>query len=136
MTEQFSITPKTFTVAMRGYDREQVDEQIAAMQAALAKARDTVEQLDAQNRKMTNDMTEAQRQLREVDRPSYAGLGARIEQLLRLAEEQASDVVAAATKDAEDSLAQARVEAAQARANAQNEAGELTAAAQRESAEV
>ena len=43
MTEQFSITPKPFTVAMRGYDREQVDEQIAAMQAALAKARAAAE---------------------------------------------------------------------------------------------
>jgi len=29
MTEQFSITPTTFTVVMRGYDREQVDAQIS-----------------------------------------------------------------------------------------------------------
>src|ERR1700712_142499 len=106
MTEQFSITPKPFTVAMRGYDREQVDEQIAAMQAALSKARGAVEQIDGQNAKLKNDLVEAQRQLREVDRPSYAGLGARIEQLLRLAEEQAVEMVAAAPSDADQTLAQ------------------------------
>jgi vacuolar-type H+-ATPase subunit H len=95
-----------------------------------------VEEVDARAMKLAGEVAEAHRQLREVERPSYSGLGSRIEQLLRLAEEQASDVIAAASKDAEEMLAQSRVEAAQARAGAQNEATELTATAQRESAEV
>ena len=99
---------------MRGYDREQVDAQISQLQAALSKARGAVEQLDGKNLKLANELTEAQRQLREVDRPSYAGLGARIEQLLRLAEEQAVEMVAAAQSDADQTLAQARSRGARA----------------------
>src|SRR5512135_1152076 len=121
---------------MRGYDRAQVDDRIHALEASLRDARARVEELDARAMKLSGEVADAHRQLREVERPSYSGLGARIEQLLRLAEEQASDVIAAATKDAEDALAQARVEAAQARAAAQNESAELTANAQRESNEL
>jgi len=127
-------TGQLFQTRISGYDKTQVDERIGALEAALRDARARVEELDSRAMKLAGEVAEAHRQLREVERPSYSGLGARIEQLLRLAEEQASDVIAAATKDADDSLAQARVEAAQARAAAQNEAGELTASAQRESA--
>ena len=96
---------QNFTVVMRGYDKIQVDERISVLEAALRDARARVEEVDARAMKLAGEVAEAHRQLREVERPSYSGLGARIEQLLRLAEEQASDVIAAATKDAEDMLA-------------------------------
>src|SRR3954452_23923969 len=107
---------------MRGFDRAQVKDRIGALESSLRDARARVEELDTRALKLSGEVAEAHRQLREVERPSYSGLGSRIEQLLRLAEEQAGDVIAAATKDAEEALAQARVEAAQARAAAQNEA--------------
>src|ERR1700753_970517 len=116
MTEPYSITPSSFTVVMRGYDREQVDLQINQLHAALSKARSAVEQMDGTHAQLQADLADAQRQLREVDRPSYAGLGARIEQLLRLAEEQAVEMVAAAQSDADQTLAQARSEAHELRA--------------------
>src|SRR5919199_2172006 len=125
-----------FQTRISGYDKTQVDERVAALEGALRDARARVEELDARSMKLSGEVSEAHRQLREVERPSYSGLGARIEQLLRLAEEQASDVIAAATKDADDALAQARLEAAQTRPTAQTEASELLAAAARESAEV
>src|ERR687883_901786 len=96
-----------FQTRISGYDKTQVDERVATLEAALRDARARVEELDAQTMKLAGEVSEAHRQLREVGRPSYAGLGARIEQLLRLAEEQASDVIAAATKDADDALARA-----------------------------
>ena len=113
-------TQQGFQIVMRGYDRSQVDERIHALDAALRDARARVEEVDARAMKLAGEVAEAHRQLREVERPSYSGLGSRIEQLLRLAEEQASDVIAAASKDAEEMLAQSRVEAAQARAAAHN----------------
>ncbi|MFN0284881.1 MAG: DivIVA domain-containing protein, partial [Kineosporiaceae bacterium] len=114
-----------FTRVMRGYDPIQVDERISVLEAALRDARARVEEVDSRAMKLAGEVAEAHRQLREVERPSYSGLGARIEQLLRLAEEQASDVIAAATKDAEDMIAAARVEAAQMRAAAQNESADM-----------
>ncbi len=105
-------SPHGFQIQMRGYDRAQVEERIASLEASLRDARTRVEELDTRALKLSGEVAEAHRQLREVERPSYSGLGSRIEQLLRLAEEQASDVIAAATKEAEEAVAQARVEAA------------------------
>ena len=129
-------TNHVFQIVMRGYDRSQVDDTIDALESQLRTSRERMEELDQRSMKLAGEVAEAHRQLREVERPSYSGLGARIEQLLRLAEEQASDVIAAATKDAEEQLAKTQAEAAQVRAAAQNEAAETTATAQREAAEV
>jgi len=86
---------------MRGYDRVQVDLQIQTLMTALAEARREVETLDARNATLAGDLSEAQRRLRETDRSSYTGLGERIEQLLRSAEEQSTTVINKANADAE-----------------------------------
>ncbi len=130
------LSQQGFQIRTRGYDRDQVDERLAALDVTLREVRGRLEDADARVMTLSGEVAEAQRQLREVERPSYSGLGARIEQLLRLAEEQASDVVAAATKEAEETLAQTRVEAGQVRAAAQNESADLTATAQRETSEL
>jgi DivIVA domain-containing protein len=78
--------PREFVTAMRGYDREQVDEHIRQIDAEVRQHRE-------QAQAMQRELSEARRQIHERDRPAYSGLGARIEQLLRLAEEQATEVV-------------------------------------------
>ena len=75
------------------------------------------------------------RQFHEQERPAYTGLGARIEQLLRLAEEQATEVVQTARSQANEIKAVAKVDAAELRAGAENEATELGANARRETDE-
>ena len=85
-----------FTIAMRGYDRIQVERHIRHMEAALAREEQRAGALEQQIVRLRTELAGAHTQLREVDRPSYSGLGARIEQLLRLAEEQSSDVMAQA----------------------------------------
>src|SRR5271154_3659509 len=67
------------------------------------------------------ELTEAQRQIQEQERPTYSGLGARIEQLLRLAEEQATELVQAARSEANEIKAAAKVDGAELRAGAGNE---------------
>jgi hypothetical protein len=78
-----------------------------------------------------HDLSDAQRQIQEQERPTYSGLGARIEQLLRLAEEQATELVQAARTEANEIKAAAKVDAAELRATAENEAAELRANAKR-----
>ena len=117
--------PREFVTAMRGYDRHQVDEHIRQIQAEVRQHR---EQAQAMHR----ELSEARRQFHEQERPAYTGLGARIEQLLRLAEEQATEVIQAARSEANEIKATAKVNASELRAGAENEASELRANAKRE----
>ena len=80
--------PREFATVMRGYDKHQVDEHIRTLEVEVRQHR---EQAQASRR----ELSEAHRQIQEQERPTYSGLGARIEQLLRLAEEQATELVQA-----------------------------------------
>ena len=71
-------------------------------------------------------------QRRELDRPGIAWPGSRIEQLLRLAEEQVTRIVQESRAAADELRAAAKADAAGLRAAAENEASELRAAARRE----
>jgi DivIVA domain-containing protein len=110
--------PREFVTAMRGYDRHQVDEHIRQIEAEVRQYRE-------QAQAMQRELSEARRQFHEQERPAYTGLGARIGQLLRLAEEQATEVVQTAGSEAGEIKATARVDAAQLRAGAENDATEL-----------
>src|ERR1700733_7288338 len=101
--------PREFVTAMRGYDRQQVDEHIRQIEAEVRQHRE-------QAQAMQRELSEAQRQFHEQERPAYTGLGARIEQLLRLAEEPATEVVQTARTEADEIKATAKVDAAELRA--------------------
>src|SRR5699024_8270140 len=124
----------TFPVVMRGYDRAQVDQRIHSLERQLAEARAQVESLDASTMQMSGELADAQAQLREAEKPSYAGLGARIEQLLRPAEEQSADVLTQATRQAKDITSRAQAAAAELTSRAETEAAELLATARRAAA--
>src|ERR1700743_3041859 len=80
LTSFFEETPpRDFAKVMRGYDPHQVDENIGGRANEVRRHQ---EDAAAPRR----ELTEAQRQIQEQERPTYSGLGARIEQLLRLAE--------------------------------------------------
>jgi len=76
---------RVFDMVLRGYDRHQVDEQIERLENRARQHRDQAQAL-------RRELSVAQRQLREGERPAQAGLGLRIEQLLRLAEELAAEI--------------------------------------------
>src|SRR5882762_9221595 len=117
--------PRDFAKVMRGYDQHQVDEYLKQLDAEMRQHRDQVQALQ-------QELSDAHRQLREQERPTYSGLGSRIEQLLRLAEEQANEILQEARTAANEFNATAKVEAAELRAAAENEAAELRANAKRE----
>src|ERR1700738_5081438 len=85
--------PREFATVMRGYDRHQVDEHIRQVEAEVRTHRE-------QTTTLKRELSEAHRQIQEQERPTYSGLGARIEQLLRLAEEQGTERGQAARAEA------------------------------------
>ena len=85
---------RDFAKVMRGYDQHQVDEYLKQADAEMRQHRDQVQALQ-------QELSDAHRQLREQERPTYSGLGSRIEQLLRLAEEQANEIVGESRSAAE-----------------------------------
>ena len=117
-----------FPTALRGYDRAQVDQHIADLQRVLAETRRQLEASDAEAMRLTGQLTEAQRALSETETPTYAGLGSRIEQLLRSAEEQSTDVVTQATERATSIRSSAEGEAERVLARAEREAADPPAA--------
>src|SRR3712207_1925732 len=96
-----------FPVTRRGYDTTSVDRKVsallrekAALITALEEARTHTSELEQQLRRL--DGTEA---------PTYADLGGRASELLRLAEEQAAEVTAAARTRADEIVRAATAEA-------------------------
>src|ERR1700689_5587812 len=85
--------PREFVTAMRGYDRNQGDEHIRQIEAEVRRHREQAQAIQ-------RELSEARGQFHKQDRPAYTGLGARIEQLLRLAEEQATEGVQTARSEA------------------------------------
>src|SRR5258708_8719145 len=82
----FEETPqRDFARVMRGYDPHQVNEHLKQLDGELRQHRDQVQALHG-------ELADAHRQIQEQERPTYSGLGSRIEQLLPLAEEPATEI--------------------------------------------
>ena len=101
-----------FAITMRGYDRLQVDQRLESLSRQLVEARNEVASLDHRAMTLAVQLAEAQRRLRESDKPTYAGLGSRIEQLLRNAEEQSASILAKANREADSLLTRTRTNVA------------------------
>src|SRR5439155_14290258 len=99
-----AVTRPTFPVVRRGgYDTAAVDRHVQAVSglaASLEQARATITALESR-------LEEATTRLAENENPTYAGLGGRASEMLRLAEEQADDVLVQAKAQAEDIRRQA-----------------------------
>jgi len=104
----------TFDLALRGYDRRQVDEYLDRLEhdlsvaqgdrdAASARIALTEKRLD----ELEAELQAARTELTESNHPTYAGLGKRVEQLLSIAEEEAARLRADAMRDTEEERAAA-----------------------------
>src|SRR5258707_3059394 len=83
----FEETPqRDFARVMRGYDPHQVNEHLKQIDGELHQHRELVQALH-------RELSDAHRQIQEQARPTYSGLDSRIEQLLRLREEQATEIL-------------------------------------------
>jgi len=137
-----------FTIVLRGYERTQVDMFIERLRARIdeltnAATKAKTGTTDARDRinELERKVAEQAKQLDEAAQPTLSGLGTRVEQLLRLAEEQANEHRDESKREAEKLIAAAHleskevVEKARAVATAVKTAAEREAKASRDSAE-
>ena len=118
-----------FPTELRGYKRSEVDSAIAALRGDLIQA--------AKERQgALGEVAELKKELAGLgggeNGPTYAGLGARLEAILRIAEEQSTSLIGQADINAEKLLALAKIDAASALETAAREAERLTSDATNE----
>ncbi len=121
-----------FHVRSRGYDRDQVEryvrkieDQLNAARARsddrgelLERAEARVAELSAELNTLKGRLSDAEAKLRNVEQPSFAGLGDHVAGLLKSAEEQSATLVQKATADAEKMRAEAAAGADKTRSDA------------------
>lgn len=118
-----------FPTELRGYKRSEVDSAIAALRGDLIQAAKERQGALGQVAELKNELAG----LGGGERgPTYAGLGARLEAILRIAEEQSTSLIGQADINAEKLLALAKIDAAAALETAAREAERLTSDATNE----
>jgi DivIVA domain-containing protein len=106
----------TFDLALRGYDRRQVDRYIAQLESELSQFAARRDDALAQNHALAAQVAELQNQMVDVQRrttaekPSYKHLGTRVEQIFGMVEEEAADIRRRAEADAVQFRARAEKE--------------------------
>ena len=90
-----------FSQVMRGYNREEVDRAIKDLRRELISANSTNTEAQKEIKRLSAQVEELSSELDEVGSPTYSGLGHRLENTLRIAEEQATRLIAQADIDAE-----------------------------------
>jgi DivIVA domain-containing protein len=141
-----NTTPPSFTVSLRGYDREEVDEYLDSLADALGRveqAEESARRLQAHVGRLNARIKELEERIRSDTPRSGAALGERIAQLLSEAEQAAVDTVAAAKEEAAQIIAGAEARAVEAEelmrsvtARAEGEARRIEAAARGEASEI
>lgn len=129
-----TTTHQQFEIVRRGYEPTQVDRRIAGLVSELENTRRHTAELERRVEELHLQSSELQEQAGGV--PGYAGLGARIEQILGLAEEEAKELRAAAIEEAQQHRALSEQAADKLRAEAERYAQERRSEADAEVARI
>ncbi|OOB89468.1 DivIVA domain-containing protein [Rathayibacter sp. VKM Ac-2630] len=89
-----------FTQAFRGYDRDEVDKAIQGLRRELIHANTQAAESGRESKRLASRIDQLEKELQQVGAPTYAGLGAKLERTLRVAEEQSERIIAQAENDA------------------------------------
>ena len=125
-----------FAIALRGYDRDQVDEYVARLRDWMVEAQSRVDLAESAAEAERRDAAALRDRLAELESkgpqlpPSFESLGAKIASMLALAEESATELRQRAEEDAEARLSQARRAADQLLRNAEARLAEARQAAE------
>lgn len=114
-----------FPGALRGYDRQAVDEYVRTLESSVVQSRRHAAELERQVTGLQDQLQESKLRETDPDDVDYAGLGGRANEILRLAQEQSHDLTTAATLEGERIREEARRDAAQQREQAERDSGEL-----------
>ena len=111
-----------FPLVRKGYDRSVVDHFVSATQAQIAQLLQQYDALRANNYELRQALDEANARATQAD---FSGLGGRVQELLHIAEEQATDITRHAVQEADRLSAQVHAEINELRQNATAELAQL-----------
>lgn len=122
----------SFELALRGYDKRQVDHyveqsdrEIATLTTERERALRQVKDLRMQLHQVQSELTELRQRPPQIDRASFRDLGPTVDQIMALAEKQASEITDAAAQRAADQRAEAEQALLDAREQAEQTLREL-----------
>ena len=90
-----------FTQVFRGYDKEEVDSALQELRRELIKSNTQAAESAKEVKRLQARIDELNAEIEEVGSPTYTGLGTKLENTLRVAEEQSTRLIAQADIDAE-----------------------------------
>jgi chromosome segregation ATPase len=103
-----------FEIALRGYDKRQVDQyvakvdsEIAALVADRTRSFGQIQELVGKLQKLQGELTELQQRPPQIERASFRHLGPMVDQILALSEKQAEAIIAGAAERASHHQAKA-----------------------------
>jgi hypothetical protein len=131
MTNTSDTAREQFEIVRRGYEPQQVDRTVTGLARDLQAARQRVSELE---RRVEELHVQGEAPADEV--PTFAGLGARIEQILGLAEEESKELRARAMQETDQHRALSEKAADKVRAEAERFAQERRSEADAEAARV
>jgi hypothetical protein len=111
-----------FPLSRRGYDREAVDHFVRATHAQIAQLLQQYDSLTAYNHELRQALDDAHARANRAD---FSGLGGRVQEILRIAEEQAVDITQSAIQEADRLSAQRQAEIDELRQSAYAELAEM-----------
>lgn len=103
-----STSTDMFEVVWRGYDRDQVEHHMRALQQHLEEEHHRAEQAERELRRVENDLANSRQTATGEESQSF---GHRVEKILRMAELEAGEIRRKATDEASALMEKARVEA-------------------------
>ena len=119
-----------FPLSRKGYDREAVDHFVRATQAQISQLLQQYDSLTTYNHELRQALDDAYARANHAD---FSALGGRVQEMLQIAEEQASDITQAAIQEADRLSAQRQAEIDELRQNAYAEMAEMRDAQRAES---
>src|SRR6478752_553757 len=96
-----AIDESNFTQVFRGYDKDEVDKAVQELRRELIKSNTQAADSTKEIKRLQLRIDELNAEIEEVGSPTYSGLGTKLENTLRVAEEQSTRLIAQADIDAE-----------------------------------
>ena len=91
-----AVEETEFTQVFRGYDKDEVDKSINGLRRDIINANNQLAEQAKENKRLLARIEELTAELEEVGSPTFSGLGTKLENTLRVAEEQSTRLIAQA----------------------------------------
>jgi cell division septum initiation protein DivIVA len=121
-----AVEDSEFQTELRGYRRSEVDNIISELRTELIQASKDRQSALEELKVATETLAALRASSGEAEVPTYAGLGGRLEAVLRIAEEQSTRIIGQADIDSERMIASAKLEASEILEAAAREAERIT----------